>query len=220
MFTEGSMTGSRSIALALYAAGLLILTLCFPPPAPAQDSFPLWEANGGFSYQRLRAPGLPSSRNAIGGWGGFAWNPHRRFGLAAEFAGQKNPECAQNDIECIIEQITAPQFVTFSSLQFLGGPRVRSGGDTLDFFAHGQAGLARTRVTVIDLTTSERSEFRSGARLALAFGVGMDWNVADAFAIRAFQLDYIPVRHSADWRHNIRLQVGAVFRFGQRDRFP
>lgn len=209
-----SCSRSRSHAFRLLALAVLLL---FPAATQAQfdDPHPKWEVNGGFSYQSLSAPGLPSRDDSLGGWGGFAWHSTRRLGLAVEFATQKNPECARNDIECIVDQLTRPQFITYSSFQLLGGPRIRTDrGGAVDFFGHGMVGLARTKVRVIDLTTGERSEFKSGARLALGFGGGMDWNVAPAFAIRVFQLDYIPVRHNPEWRHNIRVQVGLAVRFG------
>ncbi len=197
----------------LMAVAVLAL-LFMPPPAAAQDLH-LWEINGGFAYQSLSAPGLPSRDDAIGGWGGMAYRLNQHFSLAAEFGFQKNPECAQNDIECIIGQLSQPFLVSYSGLQFLVGPRVSTRREAaLDFFGHFMVGLARTRATVIDLNTLERMETKSGARLALGTGGGMDWNVAEMFAVRVVQVDYQPVWHSGETRHSIRVQAGVVVRFG------
>jgi hypothetical protein len=200
-----------------FCSGLFVFLLALvlsPQPAAAQDFHP-WELNGGFAYQSLSAPGLPSRDDAVGGWGGLAYHLNRHFSLVAEFGYQKNPECAQNDIECIIGQLSQPLFVTYSGLQFLGGPRLSTRRDAaLDFFGHFLLGLARTRTTVIDLNTLERTETKSGARFALGLGGGMDWNLADMFAVRVVQVDYLPVWHQGEVRHSIRVQAGIVIRFG------
>jgi hypothetical protein len=49
----------------------------------------------------------------------------------------------------------------------------------------------------------------------MGFGGGMDWNLSDRFAVRMFQVDYIPVKESPQWRHNMRLQFGVVLRFAK-----
>ena len=205
----------RFKAPALRYLWILLLVLACPFSTKAQDLRP-WELNGGFSYMHLSTTGLPEKRNSFGAWGGTAYHVTRHFGLATEFAYQKNPSCSQNDIECLIEQLSQPLFITFSSIELLGGPRISSGGQKFDWFGHVMFGLARTRATIINQDTEEITITKSGARFATAYGAGMDWKVMDAFALRVFQVDYIPVRYSEETRHNIRIQVGVVVRLGGR----
>lgn len=197
------------------AAAMAVFVLLLMPHCVAAQEIPRWEINGGFAYQSLSAPGMPFRDDAVGGWGGVAYwlNPH--VSLAAELGFQKNPECAPNDFECILEQFAQPLLVTYSSLQFLGGPRFSTRRDAaLDFFGHFQVGLARTRATVFNLDTLEVTETKSGARFAMGIGGGMDWNVLPALAIRIVQVDYLPVWHSGEVHHSVRVGAGVAVRFG------
>lgn len=197
---------------------LLALLAVLPAAAQQSSEYSKWEINTGLSYQRLSAPGLPANANSLGGWGGMAYHVTRHLSLAAEFAGQKKIGCSEGDVECVLEQVFGPLVQTYSSMELLGGPRIstRRGG-TLDWFGHALFGVARTRVTITDRLTEQRTESRSGARFAMGFGTGMDVNVVpEQFAIRLFQIDYLPVQHAVDWRHNVRVHVGLVFRFGGR----
>ncbi len=198
------------------AAGTIaVFVLLLMPHGLAAQEIPRWEINGGFAYQSLSAPGMPFRDDAVGGWGGVAYFLNSHVSLAAELGYQRNPECAQNDFECIFEQFAQPFFVTYSSLQFLGGPRFSTRRDAaLDFFGHFQVGLVRTRATVFNLETLEVTETKSGARFAMGVGGGIDWNVLPTLAIRIVQVDYLPVWHSGEVRHSVRVRAGVAVRFG------
>ncbi|MCL6482238.1 MAG: outer membrane beta-barrel protein [Firmicutes bacterium] len=200
--------------LATAMAMAVVVFLLVPDSVKAQD-FARWEVNGGFAYQSLRAPGMPFRDDAVGGWGGMAFHLTPHVSLTADLGFQKNPECAQDDFECIIQQLAQPFLVTYSSLQFLGGPRVSTRrAAALDFFGQFQVGLVRTRATVINLDTLEVTTTKSGARFAMGLGGGMDWNVLPELAIRIVQVDYLPVWHSDAVRHSVRVRAGVVVRFG------
>jgi hypothetical protein len=205
-----TQAGRRVTAVAL----AVFVFLLVPDSVKAQD-FARWEINGGFAYQSLSAPGMPFRDDAVGGWGGMAFHLTPHVSLTADLGFQKNPECAQNDIECIFRQFAQPFLVTYSSLQFLGGPRVSTRrAAALDFFGQFQVGLARTRATVINLDTLEVNTTKSGARFAMGIGGGIDWNVLPELAIRIVQVDYLPVWHSDAVRHSVRVRVGVAVRFG------
>lgn len=205
--------GSRILRwVAISAAAWLLLPL--PLLAQGEPPFPRYEVGGGFAYTSLSAPGLVSRDDSVGAYGAFAVNVNRWFGLATEVSGQKEPECAQNDLECIFRKLTAPQLVRYSSVQWLSGPRLTRRGDRVDWFGHALFGLTRSKVTVLDFVAGTRTRVLSGPRFAMGFGGGMDWNVGPHLGIRLFQVDYIPVHIGAQWRHNIRVQAGAVIRFG------
>ena len=61
--------------------------------------------------------------------------------------------------------------------------------------------------------------FDSDVDLALGVGGGVDVKVSHGFGIRLVQVDYIPFRDTnpftldKEWRDNVRIQVGATFRF-------
>ncbi len=87
--------------------------------------------------------------------------------------------------------------------QFLVGPRFTARNPNVTAFAHTMVGTMHTRVGGFSSTD-----------LALAFGGGLDVNVNKHFAVRAFQLDYIPIHPSGIWVHNFRAAVGVVFKWG------
>lgn len=198
----------------LCVTGAILLLSVLPVSAQDERLVPRYEVGGGFAYASLSAPGLASRDDSWGIYGAFAVNPNRWFGVASEISYEDEPECAQDDFDCIFRKLTAPQLVKYSSVQWLSGPRFTKRGHNVDWFAHAMFGLARTKVTRFDFVAGTRTQVLSGARFAMGFGGGMDWNVAEQISIRVFQLDYIPVRIAPQWRHNIRVQVGVVVRFG------
>jgi hypothetical protein len=99
--------------------------------------------------------------------------------------------------------------IDFSTFNFLFGPRFTARGDRVEGFAHGLIGGVRRRV----------EGGPSDVDLGLGLGGGLDIKVSRNFGIRLFQVDYLPFRDrdfftgDKEWRHNLRVQVGATFRF-------
>ena len=206
-----------SLLLLLAATGSHAQTYAVTnPQLRADEGFNRVEVHGGIVYANLRLPGL-SERRHSGGWGtSVTGYVSRHFGFTGDFAGQYSPRCADNDVDCILRELFSTQIVRFSSHQFMGGPRVRFGGERWSGFGHALFGGIRHRVTLLDTSTGERTVVKPGPQFAMAYGGGLDWNVGENIGVRLFQMDYIPVRDEPMWSHNFRIQGGVVFRFGRK----
>jgi hypothetical protein len=167
----------------------------------------------GIAYANLDVSGLQSRQHGWGWGASVAWRPKRHFALVGDFSGQFEPECAENDVNCFLKQIASRQIREFSAYQFLAGPRVIFPARRTEVFFQALAGGARTHSSVLDLTTGAQTKVSSGPLLALAFGGGVDWKLAERFSVRLLQVDFIPVREGASWQKNVRIQGGIVFRF-------
>ena len=181
---------------------------------PRRD-FSRGEVYFGVSYARLSLQGFDTRQHSVGWGASVTGNLTRYFGITGDFGGQYNPQCPENDVECFVELLRATEIRNYSSHQFLAGPRVNIPGERFSGFVHALFGGVRTKASLLTVATGARREEISRPKFAMAFGGGMDWNLSDRFAVRLFQVDYIPVRENPDWRHNIRFQGGLVFRFGK-----
>jgi opacity protein-like surface antigen len=189
------------------------------PPAPdvrdlAEDF--RGEVGFGIAYANLSLLGFTERRNSVGWGANLAINLSRYVAFEADFGGQYDPECSQNDPECIIQLLTSTTLVDYSSYQFMAGPRFNVPGDRFSGFLHVLVGGVRSDVTLFNTVTSTLTEIDDGPNFAMALGGGLNWNLDPRFAWRLVQVDYIPVHRSAEWRHNVRIQSGIVFRFGRR----
>ena len=182
-------------------------------PAKAQDEYPTVEIFGGYSYLSVDV-GADfedddfdiDDRESFHGFGiSVAGNVSKNFGIVGDFSYNRK------GIEDIVG-FDANANITL----FLFGPRFTARGDKVDGFVHALIGGARQRITV-DVPGDNVNV--SETDLALGFGGGVDVKASDMFAVRLFQLDYIPIRGEdpftgdKQWSHNFRFQIGAVVRF-------
>ena len=182
-------------------------------PAKAQDEYPTVEIFGGYSYLSVDV-GADfedddfdiDEREGFHGFGvSVAGNFSKSFGIVGDFSYNRK------SIADIVG-FDANANITL----FLFGPRFTARGDKVDGFVHALIGGARERISV-DVPGENVNV--SNTDLALGFGGGVDVKAGDMFAIRLFQLDYIPIRAEdpftgdKQWSHNFRFQVGAVVRF-------
>lgn len=178
-------------------------------PARAQDTYPSAEIFGGYSYLSVDigfddpfdddGEDFFDEREGVHGIGfSVAGNISSSVGIVADMSYHKRElELPGDDVD-------------FSTFVFLFGPRFTARGDRFDGFVHALVGGARSKV----------EDFDSETDFALGFGGGLDIKAGDNFAVRLFQLDYIPVRTTnpftddGEWIHNLRFQIGGTFRFG------
>ncbi|HYP26337.1 MAG TPA: outer membrane beta-barrel protein [Blastocatellia bacterium] len=177
--------------------------------ARAQDSYPSVEVFGGYSYLSTDVSiddpfdddgdDFFDDREGFHGAGfSVAGNVSGGVGIVADFSYHKREiELPGGDID-------------ISNLLFLFGPRFTARGDRVDVFGHVLIGGVRSKVEDLD----------SDVNLALGFGGGLDIKASDSFAVRLFQIDYIPVRfenpitEDDEWSHNLRFQIGVTYRWG------
>ncbi|MCI0490954.1 MAG: porin family protein [Blastocatellia bacterium] len=187
--------------LLMFLAVLIVTVI----PTHAQESYPKVEIYGGYSFfssnqfpdrENLNSPGFGAS---------IAGNLSKNFGLVAEISGNYG----QVTLPGLVPDVTVPEFDT-DVYTFLVGPRVTSRSTGFDLFGHVLFGGARTKV----------ERFESDTDFAMAVGGGVDINVSKRIAVRIFQVDYLPIKsdrnlfRNEEWSHNVRFQIGVVFRVG------
>ena len=191
---------------------VLLVTVVLVVGVSARAQHPRVEIFGGYSYARLDQDLFPvpslSGRRTANGWGAsVSLNANRFFGFTADVAGQFGSGTV------LVSQSPS---VDFSSHQFLFGPRftARAAGATL--FAHLLLGVVRNRLSSFS-SLGTTFPARTSTDFALAAGGGLDVRLSPFIALRAFQVDYIPVHQggfiSQDFAQNIRVQAGIVLRF-------
>lgn len=195
----------------LHHWGLLGLFFFCAVIAQAQDSH--FTVAGGLSYANIGILGIEDRKNALGWNATLTADFSRRLGITFDFAGQYDPDCAENDEDCLVDLLLSEQVENYSSYQILAGPQIAMPHGNWSPFAHAMVGGVRTRIETIFLDSKLQAEIESGMRFAMGFGGGLDWNMIPAIGIRVVQADYIPVRYNGNWRHNIRIQGGFLFHF-------
>jgi len=92
----------------------------------------------------------------------------------------------------------------------MAGPTIKARGHRVEPFVHALVGVGRFAAA------NQQLNFRfdkSTAGWAYAAGGGLDLNVNNRFAIRAFQADYLSTRIAGKNVRNLRAGIGVVLRF-------
>ena len=179
-------------------ASLLLLLASLSAPCFAQNSHPLAEVFGGFSYVRVDADEL-HNRNLYGWNGSLSLNADRTFGFTIDTSGHY-----QDNI------VARSRFFTA-----LAGPRFTARNENATTFAHILFGGTHQHERVNTLTQS----FTTNANgFVVAFGGGVDVNVSPHFGVRVIQAEYALTKfnHAPSGKgiqHNARVGIGVVFRF-------
>ena len=186
----------------------IVVTMFVVIPARAQSDYPKGELFVGYSHfsydvninNPFDSGGTTFFQQREGVHGvGFsgAANLTRSFGVVADFSYHRQTfNIPGGDLR-------------FHTFNFLFGPRLTARGHRVEGFGHALVGGIQRKF----------DSFDSDVKLALGLGGGVDVKVTRGFAIRLVQLDYIPFRDVSPftlkngWRHNVRVQVGATFRF-------
>jgi hypothetical protein len=175
--------------------------------------------------------GIDSNSNTLTGvlrdranFNGFevsgVYNVHRYVGLKADVSATYN----SNRYSFPITTGTTTQTVSFegknSLYNVLGGIQIKDNSTEGRFkpFVHALigAGHGRTKVRNVQCTSTvsiacgELSD-ASETGFAGAFGGGLDIKLSNKVDLRAFQVDYNPIKFDAGTDHNIRFGIGFVF---------
>ncbi len=145
-------------------------------------------------------PGAASQHPTGELFGGFSQFNLDTPSLAIDFyGGQASISANFNEHVGITGDFGAQARGGLQFYQFLAGPRFTARNANVTAFGHTLIGIMHTNVST---------------DLALGFGGGLDVNVNPHFAVRVFQLDYIPFRPTGGWIHNFRVGVGVVYKWG------
>jgi hypothetical protein len=110
----------------------------------------------------------------------------------------------------------SPNEVKTGDFIFLGGPRFYARSKYVTGFGHALVGGTRSRREFVDRFTGGdlRSLKVTNTSFTLGLGGGVDVNMSEGVAFRAFQFDYLPTFSNGSWKDNYRVSSGVVFRFG------
>ncbi len=186
-------------------------------PASAQGNYPRAELFGGFSFGSIEVQAPVSNtfghEAAVGFQAAIAFNVNRTLGIVADFGG------LWGDLPSFASG-TITGGGTFRVLHIFAGPRFTKRTNRITVFVHALPGFAQQRETITtDFFFSPPSTTTSTSNgFAMALGGGVDVNLGTRLAIRAVQVDYLPTGFSTpffyDSRHNVRVGVGVVLKFG------
>ena len=196
----------------------------------AQRNYPKNEIFLGYSFGSIEV-GQSTSGDSTNGWAvSMTRNWTSFFGITtdygADFGSAKDALFALAPLQ------------NFNQQQLLIGPKITVRGDRWEVFVRAMAGFSRQKLTGLILDSTDCTVLgidcstipgsiplpdgsfsfsgRSVTKLAMSYGVGVDYKLFRLLAVRLAQVDYMPVRAAEgprDWRQNIRLQSGLVFRF-------
>ncbi|HKQ73807.1 MAG TPA: outer membrane beta-barrel protein [Blastocatellia bacterium] len=188
----------------------LLLVLCLPLAASAQEEAPKVEMFGGYSFLRVN-PGQGADGVSAHGFNtSLAGNITKNIGIVGEFS--RFTKSAN-----ISDVINDPIFGSFEAharvSTFMFGPRFTLRGGNAEPFVHALFGGAHGNFKA---SAGGLSEEVSGVAFAYALGGGLDIKAHDNFAIRIAQLDYIQARVAGQGLNNLRYSAGVVLRFGKR----
>ena len=197
----------RSLCLSVFIIGLFPM-LSFGD----QVTLKRFKFFGGMSYANIQVAGLQDRKNSLGWSATVTAKLNRYAGITFDFAGQYDPDCADNDEDCLVDLLLSEEIQNYSSYQFMVGPSFCIPNERFSPFVHALFGGVRTRSEILIIDTREQFIVSSGARFAMGFGGGLDWNIVPFMGMRIIQFDYIPVDESDSWRNNVRIQGGVLFR--------
>jgi hypothetical protein len=190
-------------------------------PNKPQPRDPKFELFTGYSYRTTRLSREPAYYHAIyppylfpfqfrrenaHGWGlAVTYKFHRHIGVTADLAGQYGRVLGPiiPAIQPPGSPILSPERHNFASYQFLLGPTFSLRSGRVTEFAHALVGGFHSAGGV------PRTDF------AMGYGGGVDVRLTDLISVRAFQADWIPVKHGS-WENHFRFQTGIIFNFGRR----
>lgn len=168
----------------------LLLLSTVPAMAQQVSEYPRGEFFGGFSYSRIDL--VLDHENAYGWHAALNGNVHRNVGFVGEISGLYGSIAGVN----------------FQNYTFLAGPRFFGRYERATPFVHALVGF--NHITNGDSSTD----------FAWGVGGGVDININNTWAWRAFQADYIQVRVSEagldDTANNFRISTGIVAKWGTR----
>jgi hypothetical protein len=177
--------------------GLFLILLI--PTSIAQDA-PKVEIFAGYSFAKHLAPEseiLESLNmdwpNANGWVASLTVNVTPEFGIEIEGSGMYSSFLGLNESDYTIG----------------GGPKIILRERVLNPYIHALFGAGRASAG------TDLGQFSANVSLsyfAMAFGGGIDWNCSDLFAIKAPQIDFVPMYGADMWNYGLRLSLGAVFR--------
>lgn len=217
----------------ILALSITAVTAVFAAAQAPADDYKKAEGYIGYSNGQVDT-GLDSGSSAVDffrdreSFHGFnasgVYNVSRYFGLKGDVSGTYKNQRFDGEFDAGGTSVNVGFDTKNSLYNFLGGVQVKNNSreGRLKPFAHALVGAAHVRTKVNDFTCSPSTsaacagvifpeETFSDTGLAGAFGGGLDIRLNDKIQIRAFQIDYNPIRIEGSVQHNARFGAGIVF---------
>lgn len=214
----------------ILALSIFVLSSTFAA-AQSSDDFKKVEVFAGYSNGQVDT-GLDSGSSAVDffrdreSFNGVnvsgVYNLTRYFGIKGDVSATFNSKRFTGTADSGGTPFTVSVKNSSSLYNFLGGVQIKDNAKSGRFkpFAHALVGAAHARTKVSDYSCSPStvcaavvipdSTF-SETGLAGAFGGGLDIRLNNKIQIRAFQVDYNPVRVNGQTESNVRFGAGIVF---------
>jgi opacity protein-like surface antigen len=182
----------------------------------AQEN-PKFEITGDYSYFRS-TPSLSSvwdSQNLNGGGGDITFFPTEHFGIKADFQGYNNSTQCPSSTSSITGCASGNLFT------YMFGPVVKYRVGKLEPFGEVLFGGAHSNfyVNACNNNSGLCSASPTSTAFTMAVGGGVDLALTHRFAVRLFDVDYVPTRFTDNFiggnsaQNNFRFQAGVQFRF-------
>ena len=192
--------------LLLLAAMLFVASMS----AYAQDEYPKFELAGTFNF--VRADIDVFGNESIYGYGvGAQYNANKYFGVVTEWTAAHGTSGPATIVQDGVNY-NIPEFYTRVQT-LLVGPRFSYRPKAVTVFGHWLLGAGTNKV---DWGIGSATKWQ----FAMAIGGGVDVNVGRHFAIRAVQIDWLPIHSNLDnlegasnYLNNVRYQFGGVIKF-------
>ena len=192
--------------------------------AQSDDDYKKAEFFIGYSYGQADAhfspnPNIYRDRTPLHGFNASAvFNVSRYFGIKADVSGAYKT----SNVSFQVIPLSGPPTSTVllrtknSLYNFLGGVQIKDNASKTRVkpFAHALVGLGWRKndadIGCVGTVICPGGSDEKG--LAMAFGGGLDIRLNRRVDLRAFQLDYNPLRTSGSFDNNFRVGIGLVFR--------
>jgi opacity protein-like surface antigen len=191
--------------LLLIAAILLVVSVS----AYAQDEYPKFELSGMVNMTREDIQSLGNETT----WGyaiGTQYNVNKWFGIVGEWGA------AHGESDFTYQGENIPLDTRTQTLLF--GPRFSYRTKPVTAFGHWLVGAGTNKLD--DDSGTFNFQSKTKWQVGMAIGGGMDVNLGKNFAIRAIQLDWLPVDSDLTevgldkgFLNNVRFMFGAVIKF-------
>lgn len=193
--------------------------------AQSNDDFKKAEFFVGYSYGQADAhfspnPNIYRDRTPLHGFNASAvFNVSRYFGIKGDVSGAYHKANVSFPVVPISGTSTSTILLSSknSLYNFLGGVQIKDNASAsrLKPFAHALVGAAFRKNSIPGMTcigTIICPGSTSETNLAMAFGGGLDIRLNRRVDIRAFQIDYNPIRFGGRFDDNFRFSIGVVFK--------
>ena len=207
----------RPLPCVFLLLGFLVVPLFGQDPDKNKSPYsdPKFELFTGYSYRGTRLSNPCAAffscltprrtwENAHG-WGlALTYKFHNHIGVTADLGGQHGRVLGPITpaVQPPGQPVLVPERHNFASYQFLFGPTFSLRSGRVTEFAHTLFGGFHSA------GGNPRTAF------AMGYGGGVDVRLTERISVRAFQADWIPVKHGS-WEHQVRFQTGVIFNFGR-----